>query len=43
MFVHASRKAGVVFDRLDLWVYRRGYRGARRVLGAELLSMSGAR
>ena len=31
-FVHASKKNGVVIDRLDAPVYRRGYRGARRVL-----------
>jgi cell wall-associated NlpC family hydrolase len=31
-FVHASRQQGVVIDRLDAPAYRRGYRGARRVL-----------
>jgi probable lipoprotein NlpC len=31
-FVHASPRRGVAYDRLDQPVYRRSYRGARRVI-----------
>ena len=36
LFAHASPKLGVVYDRLDQPSYRRGYRGARRVINRAL-------
>jgi cell wall-associated NlpC family hydrolase len=32
LFVHASPRRGVAIDRLDEQIFRRSYRGARRVL-----------
>jgi probable lipoprotein NlpC len=36
LFAHASPQFGVVYDRLDQPSYRRGYRGARRVISRDL-------